>query len=263
MIEQQKGDPKALQGSVIIYGAYRGEMPSKFKGAEVIYPGAFATNDIIAFAEETGMSFDTVEEIIKQALSEVTEAHPGGTIENRIFSTPVVYTDKEEVMSHHLDVLYLGEFSALEKVWFVASQAAMVYGAICSEQWISLGKEITDELGEEAIPMSPRLMHRQVAGENIYEHIMQTYVIPIVHYMETGQIDHAKAQAEQMLSFAHGAPYLSGINSLCQALFLGNLLPQHTELIDCHVRKIEAICTEDYEKAMKMQRRIEKILING
>lgn len=252
---------KNLEGKVLIFSKFHNVHPKDItitwlgntfvvkKGGTGIL-AKYVTIDTRDLAEKSGVPKENIEEKIRE-YEETAREHfqndDEGDCRNSAFywyGKCVRIENEEEARAFDSNVLFVGEHEYPVCCNIFIDKAEKMYFAQLSEQ---IG--VLANLGNLS----------DFAGASIKEEISRTYVIPMIKAMVSGNKPRFVILEGKFYQFSRGSLFEQDVRKLCGVLRKYSTDKINTALVGAYVEKINAIHTEDYERAQELVRVIASL----
>jgi hypothetical protein len=281
-IEQKKGDPKKLDGRLIVYAKLDLE-PSEIISMK--HPVASMINNGILAAQgnykeqsnlrdflkaEMGMNLEeglesflekldglesTIDpEKLKEKLSNIEE------IEDFI-PTPakiVSFFSEEEILAQEGDIFYTGIFKNIGNAILSVNSVPIIYQAIYREQEILRVRNEIELLIAQIEKNTPVLEKKSPPEINIEQKIIREFIPNMLYCRNDKKI--FNIAEKQFRDFFNSYSNSEDINAIVSIISKEKeLTAKHFKLLELYAKKIAKVIEENYNEAEKLQREISAL----
>lgn len=252
---------KNLEGRVLIFSKFHNVHPNDItitwlgntivvKKGETGILAKYVTIDTRDLAEKSGVPKENIEEKVRE-YEETAREHfqndDEGDCKNSSFywyGKFVRIENEEGARAFDSNVLFVGEHEYPVCCNIFIDKAEKMYFAQLSEQVGVLAK-----LGNLS----------DFAGASIKEEISKTYVVPMMKARVSGNRPRFIILEGKFCQFSRGSLFEQDVRKLCAILREYSAGKINTALVGAYVEKIDAIHTEDYERAQELVRVIASL----
>lgn len=259
MIKLTKGNEANLEGKVMIYSKLTDSfLNDRLKKPSILVSSYFTTyiEDFIEKSKAPREVMDCTEKHIKE-MKESAKKELGK--EPRILPVysffPVFYSE-DELKQSKSDIIYTGSFANPMTNMESIDLGAKIY-FIKFEEQVAKNLNLNNILNNLKKTDANLFNYSNFKGKKIKEHIRDRYIVPMIDAKGFGNVCEFDKLRLNFIGFIAGSNYTREALDLCTLIDKASKTTLGLELIENYMNKIEAIHSENYESAKKLQDKID------
>lgn len=273
MIHLVKGDENKLEGKVIAYSKFTGDM-SEFlspkalekilskgiskgelneKGRGSLF-AMYSSPDLQDIIKKSGAPRE-YEEFIQNKVEGAFKKMPRKKFRINVFTTTISSFSEEDIPILPEDVIYTGSWAHPARCTESIFSALTFYNLIYTEQRDNKIKSIH----ENTIRTGSFENYRAVPKDSLGKYIMQNYIGFMMDANKNGELNEFSKLQARFLKFSEGSHFMGDAMNICKSLNTGRDKAPDLRLIEAYIGKIQAIEMERYEEAAKYRDTIKSL----
>ena len=257
MYEFKKGDPKNLAGKAILYSALKepqqGNKEDK-DGKEDKDPvcALYLTTDLDEFLDKTGAPEELKDDLkgLEKRINEGLSKFSPSFKMPLVLPIPMDEDSEDEILEMNVPlIIKVGEYSNLKRCVRSLAAAALYYSIEFEEQCTY------QHLRSQTLKKD---IKKYYSVRDLKETMLKEYVMPLIKALESGVTKEAKQLEFNLYRFSMGSRFINEIRPMIDLIEDTNN-PNRGKLIEFYLDKVNAINSEQYEKAGEINKKMEQL----